>query len=41
MFYHGGDTSHDLLPDLANGYVGTIAKSDTIHAGGLFNGDGR
>ena len=28
-----------IMPELGNGYIGTIAKSDTIFAGGLFNGD--
>eukprot|EP00040_Diaphanoeca_grandis_P037457 m.244109 g.244109 ORF g.244109 m.244109 type:complete len:778 (-) comp33822_c3_seq5:211-2544(-) len=31
--------SKTLMPELANGYFGTIAKSGVVHAGGLFNGD--
>eukprot|EP00039_Didymoeca_costata_P001279 m.51219 g.51219 ORF g.51219 m.51219 type:complete len:846 (+) comp10717_c0_seq2:16-2553(+) len=37
--FYSKDASGGLLPELANGYIGTIAMSDTIYAGGLFNGD--
>ena len=28
-----------VMPEIGNGYIGTIAQSDTIFAHGLFNGD--
>tara|TARA_B110000208_G_scaffold172553_1_gene215667 strand:+ start:271 stop:1575 length:1305 start_codon:yes stop_codon:yes gene_type:complete len=32
-------TAGVLMPEIGNGYVGTIQDSGVIHAGGLFNGD--
>jgi hypothetical protein len=37
LFYTAETTG--LMPTIGNGYVATFAKSDTIYAGGLFNGD--
>ncbi|XP_012556543.2 protein-glucosylgalactosylhydroxylysine glucosidase [Hydra vulgaris] len=30
--------NNNFLPTLANGYIGTVALSDEIHVGGLYNG---
>jgi len=43
LFYSPGTVSQArdtiLMPEIANGYLGTIQGSDTIYAGGLFDGD--
>ena len=35
----GSNTGKVLMPEIANGYLGTVMNSDTIYVGGLFNGD--
>ena len=42
LFYHASpDDGPVVMPEIANGYVGTLAKSDTLYTAGLYNCDAR